>query len=96
MSGPATRRSGSDCPGTVDAAALELLLSGRDPVVGSQCSVGSWSTGPRRMVGWCGGCWGSTATLWCRKPLSAWWALTGDRCLLEAHDVAVSAALEHL
>src|SRR5215217_2779974 len=27
---------------------------------------------------------------------SVWWALTGDRRLLEAHDVAISSALAHL
>src|SRR5262249_18730619 len=30
------------------------------------------------------------------KSLSVWWALTADSGLLEAHDVAVAAALEHL
>src|SRR5204862_2425959 len=38
------------------------------------------------------------STLRSRPPnsLSVWWALTGDPGLLEAHDVAVTAALEHL
>ena len=31
------------------------------------------------------------------KSLSVWWGLTGDRQLLEAHDVAeYAAAVEHL
>ena len=39
---------------------------------------------------------GFDATFSAPKSLSVWWALTGDRRLLEAHDIAVSAALEHL
>ena len=39
---------------------------------------------------------GFDATFSAPKSLSAWWALTGDRRLLEAHDVAVGAALDHL
>ena len=39
---------------------------------------------------------GFDATFSAPKSLSVWWALTGDRRLLEAHDVAVSAALAHL
>ena len=39
---------------------------------------------------------GFDATFSAPKSLSVWWALTGDDRLLEAHDVAVSAALEHL
>ena len=30
------------------------------------------------------------------SPVSVWWALTGDPGLLHAHDVAVSAVLEHV
>ena len=39
---------------------------------------------------------GFDATFSAPKSLSVWWALTGDAGLLEAHDVAVTAALEHL
>ena len=39
---------------------------------------------------------GFDATFSAPKSLSVWWALTGDPGLLEAHDVAVRAALEHL
>ena len=39
---------------------------------------------------------GFDATFSAPKSLSVWWALTGDPGLLEAHDVAVTAALEHL
>ena len=39
---------------------------------------------------------GFDATFSAPKSLSVWWALTGDQRLLEAHDVAVAAALAHL
>ena len=39
---------------------------------------------------------GFDATFSAPKSLSVWWALTGDHRLLEAHDIAVSAALNHL
>ncbi len=39
---------------------------------------------------------GFDATFSAPKSLSVWWALTGDMRLLEAHDVAVTAALAHL
>ena len=39
---------------------------------------------------------GFDATFSAPKSLSVWWALTGDRRLLEAHDTAVAAALAHL
>ena len=39
---------------------------------------------------------GFDATFSAPKTVSVWWALTGDQGLLEAHDVAVAAALEHL
>jgi conjugative relaxase-like TrwC/TraI family protein len=39
---------------------------------------------------------GFDATFSAPKSLSVWWALTGAHRLLEAHDVAVRAALAHL
>ena len=39
---------------------------------------------------------GFDATFSAPKSLSVWWALTGDHRLLEAHDIAVTAALDHL
>jgi conjugative relaxase-like TrwC/TraI family protein len=39
---------------------------------------------------------GFDATFSAPKSLSVWWALTGDRGVLDAHDMAVRAALEHL
>jgi conjugative relaxase-like TrwC/TraI family protein len=81
--------------GRVEAEALELVLSGRDPIVGTPLGVelldGFTSDGRViRAVS------GFDATFSAPKSLSVWWALTGDRRLLEAHDVAVSATLEHL
>jgi conjugative relaxase-like TrwC/TraI family protein len=81
--------------GTVETEALERLLSGCDPVSGSQLGY------PRidrkladgRVVEAVAG---FDATFSAPKSLSVLWALTGDRRLLEAHDVAVAAALVHL
>jgi conjugative relaxase-like TrwC/TraI family protein len=39
---------------------------------------------------------GFDATFSAPKSLSVWWALTGDQRLLDAHDVAVGAALAHV
>jgi conjugative relaxase-like TrwC/TraI family protein len=39
---------------------------------------------------------GFDATFSAPKSVSVWWALTGDPGLLEAHDLAVRTALEHL
>ena len=36
------------------------------------------------------------ATFSAPKSVSVWWALTGDRGVLDAHELAVRAALEHL
>ena len=87
--------AGLGLSGTVDAAALEQLLSGRDPVTGTPLGrelVDRYTVDGRlvRAVS------GFDATFSAPKSLSVWWALTGDCRLLEAHDVAVSAALEHL
>ena len=81
--------------GRVDAEALELLLSGRDPVSGTPLGreLLDRFTSDGRMIRAVSG---FDATFSAPKSLSVWWALTGDRRLLEAHDVAVSAALAHL
>ena len=78
---------------TVDA--LEALLSGRDPTTGTPLGrelLDRYTTDGRvvRAVA------GFDATFSAPKSLSVWWALTGDHRLLEAHDVAVTAALAHL
>ena len=44
------------------------------------------------MVGWCKAVSGFDATFSAPKSLSVWWGLTGDRRLLEAHDVAVDGS----
>ena len=95
MCGRVVRRPGSGLSGTVDVEALELLLSGRDPVSGTPLGreLLDRYTADGRVVRAVSG---FDATFSAPKSLSVWWALTGDDRLLEAHDVAVSAALEHL
>ena len=71
------------------------MLSGRDPVSGSPLGrelLDRYRADGRvvRAVS------GFDATFSAPKSLSVWWALTGDDRLLDAHDVAVAAALEHL
>jgi conjugative relaxase-like TrwC/TraI family protein len=81
--------------GRVESAALELLLEGRDP--GSGTPLGrpllDRTTANRRVVRAVAG---FDATFSAPKSVSVWWALTGDRGVLEAHDVAVSGALGYL
>jgi conjugative relaxase-like TrwC/TraI family protein len=81
--------------GTVDTESLELLLSGRDPVSGTQLGypVRDRKLADGRVVEAVAG---FDATFSAPKSLSVLWALTGDRSLLGAHDVAVAAALAHL
>jgi conjugative relaxase-like TrwC/TraI family protein len=81
--------------GTVDVEPLELLLSGRDPVSGMPLGreLVDRMTRDGRVVRAVSG---FDATFSAPKSLSVWWGLTGDRRLLEAHDVAVNAVLEHL
>ena len=86
--------AGLGLSGRVEVDVLEVLLSGRDP---HGDTVGAGAVGPvheRRSAG-AGGV-GFDATFSAPKSLSVWWALTGDHRLLEAHDVAVTAALAHL
>ena len=85
--GRVARRSAFGLSGTVEVAALELLLSGRDP---TRTPFGrellDRYTCRRRLVRRCRG---FDATFSAPKSLSVWWALTGDDRLLDAHDVAV-------
>ncbi|MBA3605826.1 MAG: relaxase domain-containing protein, partial [Acidimicrobiia bacterium] len=81
--------------GDVTVEQLEALLSGRDPVTGrflgrELVDRPTQNGGVVRAVS------GFDATFSAPKSLSVWWALTGDRRLLEAHDTAVGAALAHL
>jgi len=81
--------------GTIDAEALELLLSGFDPVSGSRLggALVDRVTADGRTVRAVAG---FDATFSAPKSVSVWWALTGDPALLAAHDTAVAAALAHL
>ena len=87
--------AGLGLSGRVEVDALESLLSGRDPTTGTPLGrelLDRYTTDGRvvRAVS------GFDATFSAPKSLSVWWALTGDHRLLEAHDVAVTAALAHL
>jgi conjugative relaxase-like TrwC/TraI family protein len=79
--------------GNVDGEQLERLLSGCDPTTGA--TLGHplvdqvMADGRvRRAVS------GFDATVSAPKSLSAWWALTGDTRLLDAHDVSVNAVID--
>jgi conjugative relaxase-like TrwC/TraI family protein len=81
--------------GAVTTDALRTLLEGRDPIsgtgLGSVLRDRTLANGQViRAVS------GFDATFSAPKSLSVWWALTGDPGLLDAHDVAVAVALEHL
>ena len=77
--------------GDVEAEHLERLLTGCDPHTGAtlgQALVDRTLTDGRviRAVS------GFDATVSAPKSLSAWWALTGDQRLLNAHEVAGEGA----
>ena len=74
----------------------QRLLEGRDPTSGTPLGQRRWSTGPPAIGSVVRAVAGFDATFSAPKSLSVWWALTGDAGLLEAHDVAVTAALAHL
>ena len=87
--------AGLGLAGTVDTDQLETLLSGHDPTSGQQ--LGSALTDRFKADGTViKAVAGYDATFSAPKSLSVWWALTGDPGLLEAHDVAVAAVLDHL
>jgi conjugative relaxase-like TrwC/TraI family protein len=78
--------------GEVDATSLQTLLEGRDPHSGTPLGrslVDLPDARVRTLAGF-------DATCSAPKSVSVLWALTQDSRLLEAHDVAVRAALEHL
>jgi conjugative relaxase-like TrwC/TraI family protein len=81
--------------GMVDVQPLELLLSGRDPVSATPLGreLVDRVTRDGRVIKAVSG---FDATISAPKSVSVWWGVTGDRRLLEAHDVAVAAVLEHL
>jgi conjugative relaxase-like TrwC/TraI family protein len=81
--------------GMVSTDDLEALLSGHDPRTGTRLGralVDRYDTKGRLIPAVAG----FDGTFSAPKSLSVWWGLTGDPGLLEAHDVAVQAVLEHI
>jgi conjugative relaxase-like TrwC/TraI family protein len=81
--------------GTVATGDLEALLSGHDPVTGTRLGralVDRYDSKGRLIPAVAG----FDATFSAPKSVSVWWGLTGDPGVVEAHDVAVRAVLEHL
>ena len=82
--------------GTVDPEPLDPLLLGRDPVSGTPLGLElvdrrNWDGRVIKAVS------GFDARKFSApKSLSVWWGLTRPPPPLEAHDVAVAAAVEHL
>ncbi|MDQ3384981.1 MAG: relaxase domain-containing protein, partial [Actinomycetota bacterium] len=81
--------------GSVTTEDLEALLSGRDPVTGTRLGsplVDRYDAKGNLIPAVAG----FDATFSAPKSLSVWWGLTGEPGLLDAHDVAVGAVLDHL
>ena len=84
--------AGLGLSGEVSTDALELLLSGRDPIAGTVLGYPlvdrTFANGKvvKAVAGF-------DATVSAPKSLSVWWALTGDPGLAECHDVAVQAVV---
>ncbi|MGI9028584.1 MAG: MobF family relaxase [Ilumatobacteraceae bacterium] len=87
--------AGLGMAGDVTVEQLEALLSGCDPTTGTLLGR-ELVDRPTQDRGVVRAVSGFDATFSAPKSLSVWWALTGDRRLLEAHDTAVAAALAHL
>ena len=87
--------AGLGLSGEVSTDALELLLSGRDPISGTVLGYPlkdrTLSNGKviKAVAGF-------DATVSAPKSLSVWWALTGDPGLAECHDVAAQAVVDYL
>jgi len=81
--------------GPVTVEALETLLSGRHPVTATPLGreLVDRVTAKGKVISAVSG---FDATFSAPKSLSVWWALTGDDRLLDAHDAAVTATLDHL
>jgi conjugative relaxase-like TrwC/TraI family protein len=81
--------------GRVEADDLQALLEGRDPTSGMTLGsrlvdrVTSDGRTIRAVAGF-------DATFSAPKSVSVWWGLTGERGVLDAHDVAVAAVLAHV
>jgi conjugative relaxase-like TrwC/TraI family protein len=81
--------------GRVSTGDLEALLSGHDPTTGTRLGralVDRYDIKGRLIPAVAG----FDGTFSAPKSLSVWWGLTGDPGLLDAHDVAVRAVLEHI
>jgi conjugative relaxase-like TrwC/TraI family protein len=81
--------------GNVGADALQALLEGRDPTSGAELGnrLVDRQTSDGRIIRAVAG---FDATFSAPKSVSVWWGLTGERGLLEAHDAAVTAVLDHV
>jgi conjugative relaxase-like TrwC/TraI family protein len=81
--------------GSVSTDDLEALLSGRDPVTGTQLGAPLVDRvdAKGRLIHAVAG---FDATFSAPKSVSVWWGLTGDPGLLDAHNTAVRAVLDHL
>jgi conjugative relaxase-like TrwC/TraI family protein len=81
--------------GSVETEDLEALLAGHEPATGQQLGsplvdrVDSKGRMIRAVAGF-------DATFSAPKSLSVWWGLTGDPGLLDAHNLAVQAVLDHI
>lgn len=87
--------AGLGLAGLVSTDDLEALLSGHDPVTGTRLGnplVDRWDAKGNLIPAVAA----FDATFSAPKSLSVWWGLTGDPGLLEAHDIAVRAVLDHL
>ena len=87
--------AGLGLPGSVSTEDLEALLSGHDPVTGTRLGtalVDRFDAKGNLVPAVAG----FDATFSAPKSLSVWWGLTGDTGLLEAHDRAVRAVLDHV
>jgi conjugative relaxase-like TrwC/TraI family protein len=81
--------------GAVSTDDLEALLSGHDPGTGTRLGralVDRYDTKGRLIPAVAG----FDGTFSAPKSLSVWWGLTGDPGLIDAHDAAVRAVLEHI
>ena len=86
---------GLGLPGEVSTDALEMLLTGCDPLTGVTLGnpLVDRSTANGTMIRAVAG---FDATVSAPKSLSVWWALTGDPGLAECHDVAAAAVVDYL
>jgi conjugative relaxase-like TrwC/TraI family protein len=87
--------SGLGLSGAVSTEGLEALLSGHDPRTGTRLGralIDRYDAKGRLIPAVAG----FDGTFSAPKSLSVWWGLTEDPGLLEAHDVAVRAVLEHI